>query len=71
MLLMMHAFTKYNRVPDPRILSWVDEWDNPAFPLNLPPGPYILIRGIFPASGEGCGPDRWHYQRLTRAQHSS
>lgn len=40
MLLMMHAFTKYNRVPDPCILSWVDEWDNPAFPLNLPPGPY-------------------------------
>lgn len=40
MFLMMHAFTKYNQVPDPCILSWVDEWDNPAFPLNLPPGPY-------------------------------
>jgi hypothetical protein len=40
MLLMMYAFAKFNKVLDPCILSWVDEWDNPAFPLNLPPGPY-------------------------------
>lgn len=40
MLLMMYAFTKYSKVADPCILSWVDEWDNPAFPLNVPPGPY-------------------------------
>lgn len=40
MLLMMHAFTKYGKVADACILSWVDEWDNPAFPLNVPPGPY-------------------------------
>lgn len=40
MLLMMHAFTIHYQVPDPCIFSWVDEWDDPAFPLNAVPGPY-------------------------------
>ncbi|KAK1827512.1 hypothetical protein QBC39DRAFT_291206 [Podospora conica] len=40
MLLMTYAAVVYRRALDPCVLSWVDEWDNPAFPLNTPPGPY-------------------------------
>ena len=39
MLLMTYAIARHNKVLDPCVLSWVEEWDDPSFPLNKKPGP--------------------------------